>query len=396
MSCREGRRFVSEYNPDYAARLVETTCDVCGVKCCHEKRLLARGKVPLCRACRYAALGRAKRAKPKITISVPCAVCERLLTRNPSRIARVKQVITCSVNCRNEARRQRLIRTSLTKRSGPGHPQWEGLREGLTSYGCNWKVQRDAAKRRDNYTCQDCGLTETTYGRALEVHHVVRFLDFETPEEANVLSNLRTLCRPCHRKADAVLYYARKASGEKSVRKFASKIYPRTRRRRKFTSFGELVCLLARNWCVTNAKSEIEGERVGGISQAIAAATKRPSKSRGLVHVLDMCQATTLARANAEIEANCWVFTLDGAAEPDPRLFEILLEAGDHRRIVSAQRIAFLDWIDLEMGGGQGWVDSRVSQLKCARSDLSWAGACGVGPRLPAAWRRWWPTEDSI
>lgn len=387
---------MSEYNPDYAARLVETRCDACGVKCRHEKRLLARGKVPLCRACRYAALGRAKRAKPKITISVPCAVCERLLTRNPSRVARVKQAITCSVNCRNEARRQRLIRPVSTKRSGPNHPQWEGLREGLTSYGSNWKAQRDAAKRRDNYTCQDCDLTEAAYGRALEVHHVVRFLDFETPEEANVLSNLRTLCKACHRKADAVLYYARKASGEKPARKFGSKIYPCTRRRKVFSSLGEFVCLLARNWRLVEKPGEVEGERIKSIVLLLSSVAARPSKSRGLAAAPDLCQATTLARANAEIEANCWVFTLDGAAEPDPRLFEILLEAGDHRRIVSAQRIAFLDWINPEMGGGKGWIDNRVSQLRCERGGLSWAGACGVGPRLPAAWRRWWPTEDSI
>ncbi len=376
---------MSSYNAAYEARLVDVICVDCGTKCRHQRHEIARGKVTRCRACMNVHRGNLVRARtdPANMLEVPCAVCEKAVKRQRGRIERAKLAVTCSRSCCNEARRRGLIKSTKPAPSGPTHAQWEGLHGTVVWYGANWKAQRDAAKLRDRHTCQDCGLTQMAYGRALEVHHVVRFLDFDTPEDANVLSNLRTLCRPCHRKADAVLYYARKASGVRAV--YRERPGPQARRRRKFSNFGDLVSLLARNWRVRSHSEDFEGERSQGIVNAIACATKKPSKSRDLCAAPDRCQVTTLMRANAEIEANCWLFTLQGETEPDPRLFEVLLEVGDHKRIASAQRIAFLDWEDSEMRGAREWTDQRISTC----------GARGIGPRLPSAWRRLWPQIDN-
>ena len=80
--------------------------------------------------------------------------------------------------------------------TGPDSPNWRG---GYAPYyGANWRQQRRAARKRDNYTCQRCGITEDELGKSLDVHHIRRFGDFTDSKEANKLSNLISLCNACH------------------------------------------------------------------------------------------------------------------------------------------------------------------------------------------------------
>jgi DEAD/DEAH box helicase domain-containing protein len=67
-------------------------------------------------------------------------------------------------------------------------------------YGPNWDKQKEAARKRDNYICQNCGALED--GRAHDVHHKTPFRAYESIEEANRLDNLVTLCPNCHRRAE--------------------------------------------------------------------------------------------------------------------------------------------------------------------------------------------------
>jgi len=84
--------------------------------------------------------------------------------------------------------------------TGENSPFWKGGHEPY--YGPNWFRQARITRERD-YTCQICGREED--GRALDVHHIIPFREFglERYKEANQLSNLITLCRPCHVKADS-------------------------------------------------------------------------------------------------------------------------------------------------------------------------------------------------
>ncbi len=75
-------------------------------------------------------------------------------------------------------------------------------------YGPNWAEQRDLARARDGYRCTQCGAPERA-GRQHDVHHIRPFRSFgyrpgqnEAYLAANQLANLRTLCRPCHRRAE--------------------------------------------------------------------------------------------------------------------------------------------------------------------------------------------------
>jgi 5-methylcytosine-specific restriction endonuclease McrA len=102
----------------------------------------------------------------------------------------------CSRECRN------------LHRCGNNHPQYIN---GSSSerHGNNWQAQKRKAKRRDKWTCQECGLTHKAsmkkYGQPLHIHHKVPYRFFnDNFEKANDLNNLTTLCPECHRKADAL------------------------------------------------------------------------------------------------------------------------------------------------------------------------------------------------
>ena len=79
--------------------------------------------------------------------------------------------------------------------------QLEGLwNSDPNNYGKNWNQQRNAARARDQFRCQFCGLNETS--RAHHVHHIQPFRTFTTAEAANKLENLVTLCPSCHIRAE--------------------------------------------------------------------------------------------------------------------------------------------------------------------------------------------------
>lgn len=84
--------------------------------------------------------------------------------------------------------------------AGENSGTWAG--GDISYYGPNWINQRRKARKRDNYTCQDCGITEEGYGRELSVHHKIPFRHFMGDwKRAINLSNLISLCEyPCHRK----------------------------------------------------------------------------------------------------------------------------------------------------------------------------------------------------
>lgn len=87
--------------------------------------------------------------------------------------------------------------------SGPNNHGWKG---GIIPYyGPNWHWQGEKAHIRDNHTCQTCKKYQIK--PKLPVHHIIPFRKFglEKYKEANQLSNLITLCIPCHLEREATL-----------------------------------------------------------------------------------------------------------------------------------------------------------------------------------------------
>lgn len=62
---------------------------------------------------------------------------------------------------------------------------------GLTRYPENWEDLRQEVLERDEYQCGNCGSTDS-----LHVHHIVPL----SLGGSNQPSNLRTLCKSCHKK----------------------------------------------------------------------------------------------------------------------------------------------------------------------------------------------------
>ena len=70
-------------------------------------------------------------------------------------------------------------------------------------YGPHWAKQRQAALARDEYVCQVCGVAEGHI--SYHIHHKIPFKAFETPQEANRLSNLITVCPACHQRVESAV-----------------------------------------------------------------------------------------------------------------------------------------------------------------------------------------------
>jgi 5-methylcytosine-specific restriction endonuclease McrA len=95
----------------------------------------------------------------------------------------------CSKKC-NMAYRSKYL-------SGENSPLWVG---GITTYrGKGWIAARNAAVKRDNGTCQECG---KIVGKSIPVHHINPFRNYNSAQEANSLDNLVCLCQSCHMKIE--------------------------------------------------------------------------------------------------------------------------------------------------------------------------------------------------
>ncbi|MGM7701944.1 HNH endonuclease [Pseudalkalibacillus sp. Hm43] len=149
------------------------------------------------RKCLGKANGKRGKVEYKKRVIVKCTGCNKDFDKKPSV---VKNFNFCSVNCMSD------YYSNSGLFSGVNSGTWQG--GDIDYYGPNWRKQRRIARKRDNFTCQDCGITELEYGKELSVHHIIPFRNFEGDwKKANELSNLISLCEfPCHRKRHSGAY----------------------------------------------------------------------------------------------------------------------------------------------------------------------------------------------
>ena len=84
---------------------------------------------------------------------------------------------------------------------GARAPAWKGGTSKHYRRGYDWPEAAEAARKRDGYRCQKCGMAQAALVGArkrLDVHHIVPY----SVSQSNALSNLVTLCRPCHGAAE--------------------------------------------------------------------------------------------------------------------------------------------------------------------------------------------------
>lgn len=87
-------------------------------------------------------------------------------------------------------------------------------------YPSDWPEISKSVKRRDDYTCQNCGKRDTRTWK-LEAHHVIPI----SQGGSHRMSNLTTLCSWCHGGEHLPRYYLEKAMNEKKwvIIKYQSK-----------------------------------------------------------------------------------------------------------------------------------------------------------------------------
>lgn len=159
---------------------IELTCYQCG-KPFERRPCHIISEHSLCsRECQQAYWTEQSRKNPKICTSIECIcqMCGKSFRRQKSKVENFGGKY-CSREC-----------NSLSQVI----PGTDGYR------GPNWDQQRRLARKRDNYTCQTCGIHQKQYGKALDVHHIVPFRDFGVDNylQANHLENLVSLCKTCH------------------------------------------------------------------------------------------------------------------------------------------------------------------------------------------------------
>jgi hypothetical protein len=123
-----------------------------------------------------------------------CEICKKSFKTKP----RWSKARFCSQQCNSVW----FANYASIERVGENHPNWKG---GAINYrGSNWVAQARKARKRDNYICQNCGISQKELKRRLDVHHIIPFREFglDNYKKANRLKNLISLCPTCHNYAE--------------------------------------------------------------------------------------------------------------------------------------------------------------------------------------------------
>lgn len=171
------------------------TCDVCGDEFERQQSRVERWDGVTCSiACRSKYTAKQNSGSNHYDYSkevVTCDSCGVEFERTKHGRERTERNF-CSHDCYGEVLSDNV--------AGEDNFNWRGGYEPY--YGPTWRTQRRKALERDNYECQDCGLTRDEhydeYGRDLHVHHITPFRTFDDSANANQLENLITLCQTCH------------------------------------------------------------------------------------------------------------------------------------------------------------------------------------------------------
>lgn len=131
-------------------------------------------------------------------IEVRCRNCGSELLRKPHKAVNQDNHF-CDHECYGEYRAEVI--------TGENHHSWRG---GTFPYGPGWnESKKKQVRERDDFECQTCGMTQTEhleeYDRKLDVHHIIPARQFDEDDPSkNMMENLITLCRGCHRSWEGV------------------------------------------------------------------------------------------------------------------------------------------------------------------------------------------------
>jgi 5-methylcytosine-specific restriction endonuclease McrA len=123
------------------------------------------------------------------TLSLTCSECGKVFERAQTCCTEGQKHFFCSKECQDK-NLDYILR-------GEDHYRYiDGKSSGYRGKG--WTPIRKRIRERDEHTCYLCGKTREEIGKELDVHHLIRFEDFEDENDANQGINLISLCPSCH------------------------------------------------------------------------------------------------------------------------------------------------------------------------------------------------------
>lgn len=192
--CDDCNPNAGEHNGNWQGATETSTCVECG----DEFEYYPSNKDGMyCSACVEAAEGllpenyaQENLGVERVTTSCPaCGETQQVL---PSILDSHERGIFCDLDCYGDWLSEHVV--------GENHHLWVD-NESFYTHGWS-KVQR-AALARDDYKCQNCGLSKAQIGRNPDVHHITPVREFEHPRDAHELENVICLCPSCHSKAES-------------------------------------------------------------------------------------------------------------------------------------------------------------------------------------------------
>lgn len=193
------KEFVGERHHNYTDR-VPVTCAACGKPMLRTPAHIAKHEHYFCnRRCKgdWQIANLTDVRHPSFVGAmkcIPCAWCGHEVRRYQSQITPYRYQF-CNEQCAGKWHSE--------YRVGENNPHWKG--GPIDYYGPNWVKQKRATRKRDDHKCRACGRSEKQNGRALDVHHIRPFREFdyiygenENYLLANELTNLISLCNRCH------------------------------------------------------------------------------------------------------------------------------------------------------------------------------------------------------
>ena len=130
------------------------------------------------------------RNKNTIVVIRECSNCGKEIEALNCRIK--SKNIFCNIECKNKFR---VGKNATNYIHGNGYGK----------YGSEFHKIKEFIRQRDNYTCQNCFMTEEEHlivvGEVLSVHHI----DYD--KSNNINNNLITLCRNCNTRANFNIDY---------------------------------------------------------------------------------------------------------------------------------------------------------------------------------------------
>lgn len=178
---------------------------------CSREFYVSKGALEVRKYCSYACANKSY-VKPNSKVTLVCEECCNPFEVYKSYLDK-RRVRCCSKEC------DRKLRTKTQRK-----PNEERVNQKRIRKGAEWRIWREKVFKRDNYTCQHCGIrSEAGIKVELHPHHIKPYALF--PESRFDISNGLTLCKECHYKEHKEGEVFKKYGDKKQFMEFLKQIH---------------------------------------------------------------------------------------------------------------------------------------------------------------------------